>query len=202
MKPLRSMPILRRLNRPFRDKGLEEEFLGIRQAMTIRSSKIIYLSLAAGLITIEASDDIAGYAWIPFSAHALRLCLVGFLLAYVVMILIVVVVSIAVGLSFIFSYQLIVERGLSGVDACKLSAKAVWANFGGALGLVLLLVVLGFCGALACYVGAILLIPVHFAAIDAAYRRVFPAVAAPGSPYAPPPPPPQYPNYGDRYPGQ
>jgi signal transduction histidine kinase len=75
--------MLGRLNKPFRDKRLEEEFLGIKQAMTIRASKIIYLSLAAGLITIEASDDVAGYAWIPFGAHALRLCLVGFLLAYV-----------------------------------------------------------------------------------------------------------------------
>lgn len=123
------------------------------------------------------------------------------IVAYLVLILAILITSVAIGLSFIFSYQLIIDRGLSGVDACKTSARAVWANLGGALSMVLLFVLLGIVGVMACYIGAILMLPIHFAAMDVAYRRVFPGGPAAASPYAAPQPP-QYPNYGDRFQGQ
>ncbi len=49
------------------------------------------------------------------------------------------------------------------------------ANFGGILGLMILTMVMSLLGMLACYVGAFLFMPVHFAAIAVAYRQVFPA---------------------------
>lgn len=75
--------IVARLNKPFRAVSLEREFLRHKQSMTIQASKIIYLSLAMGLIAIEASDDLSGYTWIPLKAHLLRASLVVFLLVYV-----------------------------------------------------------------------------------------------------------------------
>ncbi len=111
---------------------------------------------------------------------------------------IILVISMLVGSLFLFSYQLVVDRGLNGVDACKLSARAAVANAGGVLGLVLLTTVMGFAGLLACYVGAFLVVPISFAALDVAYRRVFPPITRP--PVAPPAAPPQFPNYGERFP--
>ena len=76
---------------------------------------------------------------------------------------------------FHFSYPLIVEHKMSGLEACKTSARAVMANFGGMLGLVLLNLLAGIVGVLACYVGAVAVLPISFAAFDVAYRQVFPA---------------------------
>jgi uncharacterized membrane protein len=113
--------------------------------------------------------------------------------------LFVMLLAVAVGTFFMFTYQLIADRKLSGFDACKLSAKAALGNLGGALGLMILSGLLGIVGALFCYVGAILVMPISFAAFDVAYRQVFPSVAVGPSPYTPPP---QYPDYGAHYPPQ
>jgi uncharacterized membrane protein len=51
--------------------------------------------------------------------------------------------------------------------------KAAMANFWGLLGLMLLTSLLGLVGALACYVGAIFIMPISFAAIATAYEQVF-----------------------------
>lgn len=112
-------------------------------------------------------------------------------------VLVVLVVSAVVGLLFLFVYQLIVDRKLSGWDACKTSARAVMGNIGGALGLLVINMLLGIVGVMLCYVGAILVLPISFAAFDVAYRRVFPEMAMNAPPhYAPPPAP----DYGQYYP--
>ena|SRR5436190_4214895 len=89
------------------------------------------------------------------------------------LILVVVAIAIAVGVCFIFSYALIIDRKLSGIQAAKLSIKASFANFWGLLGLLLLNGLLSLVGALCCYVGAFLVLPVTFAAVATAYRQVF-----------------------------
>jgi uncharacterized membrane protein len=72
-----------------------------------------------------------------------------------------------------FVYPLIVDRKLSGGEALRLSIRAGRANFMGLFGLVLLIGLLGLVGLLACYVGAIFVMPISFAAIVVAYQRVF-----------------------------
>ena len=108
----------------------------------------------------------------------------GFELVFVVVIL---VVGIAVNIFFIFSFPLIADRGLSGLDAIKLSIKAGKANFGSILGLLLVNVGLGILGVLACYVGVFFLMPISLASYAVAYRRVFPALSQ-NFPSPPPPP--------------
>jgi hypothetical protein len=78
-----------------------------------------------------------------------------------------------------FTYPLIVEYNLSGPDAFKLSARAGWANLGGVVGLIIWEFILGFIGYLVCAIGLYFVLPVLFAGVLVAYRRVFPA--APGS---------------------
>lgn len=85
-----------------------------------------------------------------------------------------ILISILLKALFIFVFPLIVDRQLGGVEAVRLSIKAAWANFGGVLGLVVLNELLGLAGVMACYVGAILVLPLNFALMAIAYRHVFP----------------------------
>lgn len=75
----------------------------------------------------------------------------------------------------IFTYPLIVERNLSGIEAFKLSSRAAWNNLGGVVGLILTEFVLGLLGYLVCAVGVYFTIPIMFAGVLVAYRKVFPA---------------------------
>jgi uncharacterized membrane protein len=86
---------------------------------------------------------------------------------------------------FLFTYPLIVDRKLSGVDAIKTSFRAAKANFGGVIGLVLLSTLMNMLGAMACYVGLFFVMPIHFAAIAVAYERVFPRGESVPEPVAP-----------------
>lgn len=110
-----------------------------------------------------------------------------FLGLYFVFIVLILAVAVIVTLFFLFSFPLIADRNLSGLDAVKLSIKAARANLGGILGLVLMNVGLGMLGVLCCYVGAFFVAPISLASYAIAYRRVFPEVP---QNFASPPPPP------------
>jgi hypothetical protein len=83
-------------------------------------------------------------------------------------------IAMLVHVVFFFAYPLIIDRGLDGVGAVKLSARAALANFWGVLGLTLLNGILSLLGILCCYVGALFFMPIGFAAVWVAYSRVFP----------------------------
>ncbi len=85
-----------------------------------------------------------------------------------------VIIGTLISSLFIFAFPLIVDKGLSGIDAVKLSLRAALANFGGILGLLLLCGLMSIAGALACYVGSILVLPIMFGAYAVAYRKLFP----------------------------
>jgi hypothetical protein len=91
------------------------------------------------------------------------------IIVWAVLMLGILVISIL----FMFTYPLIVDRGLQGLDAVKLSFRAARANFLGLLGLVLLNGLLGIAGLLVLIVGAYLVLPISYAAGAAAYEQVF-----------------------------
>lgn len=103
-----------------------------------------------------------------------------------VMLLLIMLVSVG----FAFTYPLIVDRRLSGVNAVKLSFKAALANFFPVLGLLLLNGLLALGGALLCYVGIVFVLPITHAALAVAYLQVF--GAAPRTSLSTPPPPPAF----------
>jgi uncharacterized membrane protein len=96
-------------------------------------------------------------------------------------------VILIISILFTFTYPLIQDRGLSGVEAVKLSVKAAMGNFWRLFGLYLLNAALGIAGALLCYVGVFLILPVTVGAIAAAYEQVF-GLGEPISNLPPPPP--------------
>jgi hypothetical protein len=117
--------------------------------------------------------------------------LLGFLGAFFVFLFIVMVLIMVISVLFTFSYPLIVDRRLGGLDAVKMSAKAAMANFWPLLGLLLLTGLLGFCGVLLCYVGMFLVFPITFAAMSIAYEQVF-GIRSEGPVVVGPPPPPTF----------
>src|SRR5262245_39737788 len=102
--------------------------------------------------------------------------------AYAIFILLIVIVSLVFAVLFFFTYPLIVDGKLTGVQAVLTSMRAARANLGGVVGVVLLNMLLGLLGYLACCVGIFFILPLHFAAIAVAYRAVFPEA----QPEAPP----------------
>lgn len=102
---------------------------------------------------------------------------------WLAMILIILLISIA----FTFTYPLIVDRGLTGVEAVKLSARAAMANFWRLVALSLLSFVLSLVGLALCFVGVYLVLPVTYAALEIAYEQVF-GLGQPRTNLPPPPP--------------
>jgi hypothetical protein len=86
------------------------------------------------------------------------------------------IIGMAINIPFFFVFPLIVDRELTGVEAVKTSIRAVFANLGGVIGVMFLEFVLALVGVLACYIGAIFVIPITFAATAIAYRQVFPVM--------------------------
>jgi uncharacterized membrane protein len=151
-------------------------------AVRLGVALLILLPLYIGIFVLFFMAAAAGAAT-NNSAAPIALMIVGGIVFFVL----IMALSLALGVWLLFAYPLIVDRKLSGWDACRLSARAVRGNLQGAIGLLLLCVAFGFAGLLACYVGVFLVLPIQFAALAVAYRQVFPDEGAPLTIAASPP---------------
>lgn len=139
----------------------------------------VYLIMAVAMVTSASSSR---------GRAAEEAFMSVFLLGMGVLFVAIILLSIIAGIFFMFTFPLIVDRGLSGVEAVKTSVRAGVANFGGVLGLALLNALLSFGGTFLCYVPGLLVLPITLAAQAVAYRRVFPDIGPPA--FSTPPPPP------------
>ena len=140
---------------------------------------LMYVGMFATMFAAsQAGEEAAPVAMLSF--------LFVVLIFYVIVMLLVILISIG----FMFAYPLIVDRGLPGIDAVKLSFRAGFANFWRLLGLSLLGGLLSVVGLLLCYVGIIFVFPITLASLAVAYEQVF-GLSQPGdlAPNLPPPPP-------------
>ena len=110
----------------------------------------------------------------------------GSFLVGVVIDVVFAVLMICIHSLLIFSYALIVDRGLGSWDAMRLSARAVLKNIGGVGGLIVVNFLMALAGELAFCVGIYLVIPILTATNLVAYRKVFPSTRGPM--FSPPPP--------------
>lgn len=95
-----------------------------------------------------------------------------------------------------FAYPLVVEHNLSGKDAFFTSARAVLKNLGGIIGLIGCQIGLMIVGYLVFCIGVYFTLPVMFASILVAYRKVFPSASA-GQRFDRPPSPDAFRGAGD-----
>jgi len=97
----------------------------------------------------------------------------GVFFTFFLVIVVIFVLVIIISVGFAFTFPLIVDRRLSGLDAVKLSFKAGMANFWRLLGMMLLTSIMATVGFAFCIIGMFLVLPISYAAIGAAYEQVF-----------------------------
>jgi hypothetical protein len=147
-------------------------------AIVIPAYFLFYISMVVSMVAQGNSGD-------PNPA-----AMFGVMGAFVLFWLVVMVAVIFISIGFTFSYPLIVDRKLQGMDAVKLSFKGAMANFWRLLGMSILSSLLSIAGVLLCYVGIFLVFPIIYAAVASAYEQVY-GLAGPGdvNENLPPPPP-------------
>jgi uncharacterized membrane protein len=117
------------------------------------------LLLIVSMIGIAASGRDAG----PVAAVVL-----------LVLVPLLILVSLVVSALFIFVYPLIVDKQYTAIPAIQASCRAVWANLGGILLLLVFYGVLYCAAVLACGIGTLFFAPVLFGALTILYRQIFP----------------------------
>ena len=126
---------------------------------------VLFVTIYSPLIVAAAMGD-----------HMDPSVLIGTFAAAIVVDLLVAVVMTCIHSLIMFAFPLIVDRGLTGWDAIRLSARASLKNIGGIAGLVVANFVLGLLGVLACSIGVYFVIPIITAGNLVAYRKVFPRI--------------------------
>ena len=112
--------------------------------------------------------------------------MIPFLIGTFIFEFVVVLIMVCFHTLLMFAFPLIVDRKLTGVQAMKVSAKAVWHNLAGVAGLMGVGIVVGIAGYLALCVGMYLVLPLIFMSNAVAFRKIFPPLR-PAS-FDPPPP--------------
>jgi len=74
---------------------------------------------------------------------------------------------------FLFTFQLIADRNLKGIDAVKLSVQGTLKNFWGVLWCLIVVTFVALLGALMCYLPLFLLMPVTFGVFYVLYRDIY-----------------------------
>ncbi len=96
-----------------------------------------------------------------------------FMMAMLVLYPLVLVVSVACYVPFVFTYQLIADRGLTGMEAAKMSARGAWANLGGVLWYMFVSGLISLVLMMMCYVPLIFFLPISFASAFVLYRDIY-----------------------------
>jgi hypothetical protein len=164
-------------------RGRPVEFNLLFKGFDRFSDSLIATLIQLGAILVSMLPFVACFVWAAL-VFAPRLkqgggnppepaALVGFISVMGLSAIGMTLLTTTVSMLFSFTYPLIIDRNLSGVEAVQMSFKAAWANFWGLLGMLALNLVLGMVGVLFCYVGVFFILPITFAALATAYRQVF-----------------------------
>ena len=87
---------------------------------------------------------------------------------------VLIVIMVCLHTLLMFAFPLIADRGLGGFAAMMTSARAVFRNMSGVVGLLLVNFVLILAGELAFCVGIYFVMPILIAGNAVAYRKIFP----------------------------
>lgn len=102
--------------------------------------------------------------------------LIAMLIGAIAVDIVLIIIMVCFHTLLMFSFPLVVDRGLGLLRAMTTSARAVWKNMGGVVGLILVNFGLALAGYAALCFGIYLVIPVILATNVVAYRKIFPAL--------------------------
>ena len=96
------------------------------------------------------------------------------ILGFVVLIPVIFIVALLAYMPSVFCFQLIADRGVTGLQAITLSFKAAWKNL---FGLIIFQIVVGIISAvlsMLCFIPVLFFFPIVLAAAFVMYRDIFP----------------------------
>ncbi|MDA7918883.1 hypothetical protein N9B20_04375 [Mariniblastus sp.] len=139
---------------------------------------MVGFSIVASMVTVGLFVVVALAAWALINGTmegeaAASLGIVVGIVAYLVFFLVLMVISVLINLPFVFAFQLIADRKLSGAEAIKQSWAGAKLNFGGIVWYMLVNYFLLMLAALACYIPAILLMPVSMGGLFLLYSDIY-----------------------------
>jgi len=149
----------------------------IQLGISMLTMVLAFVVMAVGGVALLAVAGAGGGQPGGNAEAAMGLLTIG---AFVFFYGLIIGVSILVGALFAFTWPLIVDYRLSGLEAVKLSARAAWANLGNVFRLMILNVVVVAVAAVFCYLPVFLVFPIVFGSQAVLYRRIFPAAVSPG----------------------
>jgi len=88
---------------------------------------------------------------------------------------VIILVSFAVYIPFLFAFQLIADRKLTGLEAVKLSARGTFKNLGGVILYMFMIMFISIVLAMMCYVPAFFFMPISFGSMFVLYRDIYSA---------------------------
>lgn len=152
-----------------REQGKKVEFGTLFKGFDLFGNALIAVLIMVGISLLAVIPvfiiAIIGIIAVQGTGLEILVLLMTYFLMFVVMIMI--------SLPFMFAFQLIADKGLTGPEALKLSYRAVKANFVGCLILVFVYGLISVLAALACYIPAFFLMPITFGGLYLAYRDIF-----------------------------
>lgn len=128
---------------------------------------IIDFVVQMGFVAVQVMAEINRDSAMKATVEALAIPMMGLRLFFIL-------AGVVLYFGLFFAYPLVIDKGLSALDAIKLSFRALKANIGGMILLLIFTILLSFAGMLACIIGMIFVIPIQWAANAIAYRQVFP----------------------------
>jgi len=152
-----------------RERGQKVEFGTLFKGFDLFTNALIAVLMMIGisLVALIPVVILAVIAMVATNGSGLE---IPILLMFYLMLLVVLLL---VQLPFLFVFQLIADRGLTGPQALSLSFKAVKANLVGCIVLVFVVGLFSMLASIACYFPVFLLMPISFGALFLAYRDMF-----------------------------
>ena len=83
-------------------------------------------------------------------------------------------VNVLIILPFLFTFQLIADRNVTGIDAVKLSFQGVRRNFFGVIGYMIVITIVSLVLTMMCCLPVLFFLPISFASLFVLYRDIYP----------------------------
>ena len=154
-------------------KGFDQFTEGLVACLVMIGFSILASMVTVGLFLVLALAVFALAAGTMEGGAAAGVGIGLGILIYIVCFAVLIVISVLINVPFIFTFQLIADRKLSGMEAIKQSWAGVKLNLGGIVWYALVNYFLIMLAAMACYIPAILLMPVSFGGMFLLYSDIY-----------------------------
>lgn len=154
-------------------KGFDQFGEGLITYLIMVVFSIVTSMVTFGLFLVLGLAAMALIAGTMEGEAAAGVGVIVLIVGYLAFFLVLMVVSVLINLPFVFAFQLIADRKLSGTEAIRQSWTGAKLNFGGIVWYMLVNYFLLILAMFACYIPAILLMPVSMGGLFLLYSDIY-----------------------------